>query len=114
MINQLTDFIGEQITPFNIFVATLLFVNILFGISMIFIERRSAQSVWAWLLVLFFLPGLGFILYLVFGRRIYNEDLFKADETVQRNLEERVQQQMQKLRNREFILENPIYQKYPA
>src|SRR5699024_8947001 len=28
------------------------------------------------------------------------------------NLEERVQQQMQKLRNREFILENPIYQKY--
>ncbi|HJE19690.1 MAG TPA: cardiolipin synthase [Aliicoccus persicus] len=112
MINQLTDFIGEQITPFNIFVATLLFVNILFGISMIFIERRSAQSVWAWLLVLFFLPGLGFILYLVFGRHIYNEDLFKADETVQRNLEERVQQQMQKLRNREFILENPIYQKY--
>lgn len=111
-MDQLIDLIGDQINLFNIIVILLIFFNIIFGISMIFIERRSAQSVWAWLLVLFFLPGLGFILYLVLGRRIYNEDLFKADETLQRNLEERVQQQMQKLRNREFILDNPIYKKY--
>lgn len=112
MFRELLETVSQQITVFNTIVVVLIFVNIIFGLSMIFIERRSAQSVWAWLLVLFFLPGLGFVLYLVLGRRIYNEDLFKADETIQRNLEERVERQMHKLRNREFILDDPIYQKY--
>lgn len=111
-MQDLMNTLLNQITLFNTIVVLLIFFNILFGVSMIFIERRSAQSVWAWLLVLFFLPGIGFVLYLVLGRRIYNEDLFKADETIQRNLEERVERQMTRLRNREFLLEDPIYQKY--
>ena len=112
MINDLLGALPLQVTIVNIIILALLLANILFGISMIFFERRSAQSVWAWLLVLFFLPGVGFILYLILGRRIYNEDLFKSDETIQRNLEERVNKQMQKIRNREFIVDDPIYKKY--
>ena len=112
MINDLINAFPQQLTIVNIIVLGLILANILFGLSMIFFERRNAQSTWAWLLILFFLPGVGFILYLVFGRRIYNEDLFKPDETVQRNLEERVEQQMQKIRNREFIVDDPIYKKY--
>lgn len=112
MINDLISALPLEFRMVNIIVVGLLLANILFGISMIFFERRSAQSVWAWLLVLFFLPGVGFILYLVLGRRIYNEDLFKSDETEQRNLEERVEQQMHKLRSREFMAQDPIYKKY--
>ncbi|RXK29471.1 PLDc N-terminal domain-containing protein, partial [Bacillus velezensis] len=38
-------------------------LNILLAVIMIFKERRDASASWAWLLVLFFIPILGFILY---------------------------------------------------
>ena len=34
-----------------------LFFNMIFAIVIVFFERRDPKSVWAWLLVLFFLPG---------------------------------------------------------
>lgn len=40
-------------------------------------ERRSAGSIWAWLLVLVFLPIIGFILYLLLGRQIQRNRIFK-------------------------------------
>ena len=42
----------------------MLFFNMIFAIVIVFFERRDPKSVWAWLLVLFFLPGIGFIFYL--------------------------------------------------
>ncbi len=42
----------------------MLFWNMLFAIAIVFFERRDPKSVWAWLLLLFFLPGIGFVFYL--------------------------------------------------
>ena len=43
---------------------SLFFWNMIFAIIIVFFERRDPKSVWAWLLLLFFLPGAGFIFYL--------------------------------------------------
>lgn len=52
---------------FSIFTIIAIIINILFAITMIFFEKKSAQSVFAWLSVLVFLPVVGFVLYIIFG-----------------------------------------------
>ncbi|MDE7271168.1 MAG: PLDc N-terminal domain-containing protein, partial [Acetatifactor sp.] len=42
----------------------LLFWNMLFAVIIVFFERRNPKSVWGWLLLMFFIPILGFVLYL--------------------------------------------------
>ena len=41
----------------------IFFVNILLSIVIIFRERRQTAQTWAWLLVLLFIPVVGFVLY---------------------------------------------------
>ena len=45
-------------------------------------ERRSAGSIWAWLLVIVFLPIVGFILYLLLGRQIQRKHIFKLKKKI--------------------------------
>ncbi len=51
---------------FWVFIAYLT-LNFLVMVSMIFVERRKLTSVISWLTVVSILPGLGFIIYLLFG-----------------------------------------------
>ncbi len=51
---------------FWVFIAYLT-LNFLVMVSMIFVERRKLTSVISWLTVVSLLPGLGFIIYLIFG-----------------------------------------------
>lgn len=59
--------------------AVSLFINIFLAITVIFLERKDPTSTWAWLLVLFFLPVVGFLLYLLFGRQLRKKHLFRWD-----------------------------------
>lgn len=45
-------------------------INIILALGFLFIERREAGYTWAWLMVLFFIPILGFVLYIFFGRNL--------------------------------------------
>src|SRR5699024_12053101 len=72
-------------------------INFLLALGLIFLERRSAQSVWAWILVLFFLPVIGFFIYILFGRTIYNKKLFVIDENEKVGLEHLGQEQLDEL-----------------
>jgi len=46
----------------------ILVSDLLFAITIIFFERKSPATVWAWLLVLYFLPVVGFVLYVFLGQ----------------------------------------------
>lgn len=96
----------------SIVIAALFLVNILLAISIIFLERRSAQSIWAWVLVLFFIPIFGFIIYMAFGRTIYNQGIFKIDEKDKVGLEHLVQEQLEDIKNKNFSFVNPLANKY--
>ncbi|EIA20659.1 hypothetical protein KKC_05832 [Listeria fleischmannii subsp. coloradonensis] len=48
----------------------LLVLNVFFAAVTVFLERRDTSATWAWLLVLTFIPIIGFIIYLIFGRKL--------------------------------------------
>ena len=42
-------------------------LNILFIVIVVFFDRKKPESTLAWLLVLFFMPYIGILLYIIFG-----------------------------------------------
>ncbi|HOI58279.1 MAG TPA: PLDc N-terminal domain-containing protein, partial [Methanoculleus sp.] len=59
------------------FVAGVIYLlNTLFAIVVIFFERRNPTATLAWLMVLFFLPLIGFVLYLFLGQNYTRQRLF--------------------------------------
>ena len=55
----------------------IIIANIFFSLSLIFIERKDPTTTWAWLMVMIMLPGIGFIIYLLFGQNLSREKLFR-------------------------------------
>ena len=58
----------------------LIFINFILAVIIIFFQRKNPQSVWTWLLLLYFIPILGFIFYLFLGT-----DMHKAGKGSARN-----------------------------
>lgn len=54
----------------------LLLLNALVALFIVFREMRDVSSTWAWLLVLMFLPGVGLLLYVFFGKKISKDNIF--------------------------------------
>ncbi|MBR5793651.1 MAG: PLDc N-terminal domain-containing protein, partial [Anaerotignum sp.] len=87
--------------------------NIILSGLIVFFERRNPSSTWAWLLVLLFVPVLGFIVYMVFGRNSRREKMFlkkeEYDRAVYRNDVAAVRknrEQKKQIRNNEQLVEN--------
>ena len=60
---------SELSTSMNIFYYimesnALMFLNIILALTIVFFERKHVNSTLAWLMILVFLPGFGFILYI--------------------------------------------------
>ncbi len=55
----------------------VLIANVILSGVVVFFERRNPASTWAWLLVLLFIPILGFFIYMVFGRNSKREKMFR-------------------------------------
>ena len=58
-------------TGIDFFCNHLVFFNMLFAIVIVFFQRRDPKSVWAWLLLLYFIPVLGFVFYLLLGQDMH-------------------------------------------
>ena len=54
-------------------VIVVLFINLIFSIVLIFIERKDTGSTWAWLFILNVLPIIGFFIYLMIGQNFTRE-----------------------------------------
>ncbi|HIW13565.1 MAG TPA: cardiolipin synthase [Candidatus Salinicoccus stercoripullorum] len=96
----------------SIITIIVIIINFLLALGLIFLERRSAQSVWAWILVLFFLPIIGFFIYMLFGRTIYNKKLFTFDEDEKVGMEHLVQEQLDELNDNTLDFTNPVARKH--
>ena len=105
---------GNQMTfGFESSVLALLItmLNILLAMTVIFLERKDASSTWAWILVLFFLPVVGFILYLLLGRQLRKKHLFRWEGRKDIGIEKLISYQItalkeKKLEFREEQIEN--------
>ncbi|WP_075982676.1 cardiolipin synthase [Bacillus massilinigeriensis] len=87
---------------FTILVGIIFLVNVLLAAIVIFLERRDAGSTWAWLLVLFFIPGLGFFLYLLLGQNLTRSRLFQWEDKKKVGIEQLISSQIQQLEGNEF------------
>ena len=55
----------------------IVFLNLVFSVIIVFFERKTPKSVWAWLLLLYFLPVVGFIFYLFLGTDMKKRKMFR-------------------------------------
>lgn len=67
----------QVLTIFAYLAAGMLIINVFLAGLMVFFERRNPASTWAWLLVLFFIPIFGFLIYIVFGKNGKQEKMFR-------------------------------------
>ena len=68
-----------MVVTLNIILSIITFVfvlNVVLAAAVVFFERRSPSSTWAWIFVLFFVPVIGFFVYLIFGRNTGRQKAF--------------------------------------
>ncbi|SDK17386.1 cardiolipin synthase [Sediminibacillus albus] len=87
---------------FPYIVGSIIIFNILLAMTIVFLERRDASSTWAWLMVLLFIPIAGFILYLIFGRKLSNKKIFTWDTKSRLGVKTAVQAQLRALEEGSF------------
>ena len=58
----------------------LVFINLMLSVIIIFFQRRKPETVWTWLLVLYFIPIVGFFLYLMLGQDFRKSRMFRAKD----------------------------------
>lgn len=93
-------------TAISLLYQNVLWLNMLFAVAIVFFERRSPKSVWAWLMVLFFLPGVGFVFYLFLGQDMHKRKLFR-DKGIEDALKETLHAQEKQVRNLELEKMDP-------
>ncbi len=57
-----------------------IFINILLVFSVVFLEHKNASATWAWIMLMLFIPILGFILYLLVGQDLRKRKTFNKKE----------------------------------
>ncbi|QDP41728.1 cardiolipin synthase [Radiobacillus deserti] len=85
---------------------SVIIFNIALAFAIVFLERKDASATWAWLMVLLFIPVLGFILYLIFGRKLSNRRIFTWDTKSRLGVKTAVQAQLRALEENRLILKD--------
>ncbi|WP_312109286.1 cardiolipin synthase [Brevibacillus reuszeri] len=86
--------------------------NLILAVVLIFMERRNIAATWAWLMVLLFLPGVGFILYLVFGQRLSKKKLYRLKEGEFSHFRAAVDKQKHVLEQGHFNVNDPAMERH--
>lgn len=89
----------------------LAYINALFAVVIVFFQRKDPKSVWAWLLILYFIPVLGFVFYLLAGTDIYKAKLFRTKE-IEDKLSDAIRRQESSIRNKEISESYPEMKDY--
>jgi len=87
-------------------------LNFILALTVIFMERRSASTTWAWLMVLFFIPLFGFILYLVLGQKLRKRKLSKLLGASHRIIEDTIERQRLIIQEGGLVYSDPAIAKY--
>lgn len=101
-----------QVEILQLVISSLLLFNIILSLTIIFLERKNATATWAWIMVLTFIPIFGFILYLIFGRKLSNKTIFTWDTKSKLGVKHAVQHQMRNIENGKFYLHDPRLMAY--
>ncbi|RDY23085.1 cardiolipin synthase [Romboutsia maritimum] len=65
---------------YEILGTSIYLINFLVILNLIFREKRSIDTTVAWIIILSTFPGIGFFMYIAFGRSIAKDNMFKLKE----------------------------------
>ena len=102
---------NTTVTSYHFIMDHLLVINILLSLVIIFFQRRSPQTVWTWLLILYFIPIAGFFLYLLIGQDYHKSRMFRAKE-VDGELKYAVRRQEERIYRKRLRLANPEMRRF--
>ena len=89
----------------------IVIINLLLAFVIVFLQRRKPQTVWTWLLLLYFIPILGFVLYLIIGQDFNKTRMFKAKE-IEGDLKYAVRKQEETIYRHKMRLSDPTMEQY--
>jgi cardiolipin synthase A/B len=96
-----------EVTTLTTLLVTIVFIgNIVLAGVVVFIERRDIGSTWAWLMVLFFIPIAGFLVYLFLGRQLKQKNFYHLSSEERSYLQSTVDEQIYQLQNSSFYQRN--------
>lgn len=98
---------GVHVAIANVLLTSIIVLNILLGFVIVFLERRSVSSTWAWLMILAFIPILGFILYVVLGQNLRRRSIFRWDKQVHTFIRNKAAKQKRAIRDGDFSFLTP-------
>ena len=84
--------IGNIIT---LIVSITIVVNAILLVGVLFFERRDIGNTWAWILVLVFIPIVGFFIYLFLGRNLKQNNFYQLTTSERRAIDNEVTQQLE-------------------
>ncbi|NLY76630.1 MAG: cardiolipin synthase [Tissierellia bacterium] len=87
-------------------------INMLFAILIVFSQRKNPTSTWLWFMVIIFLPGIGFILYLFLAQDFSKKRMFQLKEEEDRHIKEMVLCQGERIRKDIYRFSNPKTEEY--
>ncbi|MGG4034617.1 cardiolipin synthase [Paenibacillus cisolokensis] len=90
----------------------LMVINLFLAVTIIFLERRNASATWAWLMVLFFLPALGFLLYLMLGQSLSKRRYRKLVMETEKVLDSLIEDQRARMQSGDIRFADPAMAEY--
>lgn len=106
------DIIGDGIqTVYFWIMEHLPIINMLLALLIVFFQRREPRTVWTWLLVLYFIPILGFILYLLLGQNYRKKKMFRMKD-IEGEVKYVVRRQEESIYRRKMLLRDPRMERF--
>lgn len=77
-------------------------INLLIALAIIFLERKNPAATLAWILVLFILPVIGILFYIVFSQNIARQKIYKFTDNEKRVIREELKNQSEAIDQEDF------------
>ncbi|WFA86923.1 cardiolipin synthase [Paenibacillus sp. FSL K6-1122] len=95
----------------TLILSLVMIINILLSAVFLFFERRDIGYTWAWLMIFYFIPILGFIVYLFLGRNLKKKNFYGLSAEERNSLKLIVENQLVTLKEQRKE-NNPLLMKY--
>ncbi len=96
---------------FSFIFSHLIFINLIFAVIIVFFQRKDPKVIWTWMLLLYFIPILGFVFYLLIGTDMHKQKMFRIKE-IEDHLNDAIRRQEYSLRNKELEHKDPEIAEY--
>jgi cardiolipin synthase len=95
-------------------VSLIYLLNFLISLAIIFREHKNPTATLAWLMVLYTLPGVGLVLYLILSQNIARQKIFKLTRNEEKRIRKTLGSQIREMDDSKFRYVNDIEKKWQS